>query len=93
MAPLTGADRKNALIIDDTLYERPRSKKVELLANVHDHAEKGKNKFKRGFRMLTLAWSDGVSLIPLLFRHLSSADKKSRYVEINPKNRQALCRL
>jgi hypothetical protein len=85
IAPLTGADRKNALIIDDSLYERPRSKNVELLANVHDHAEKGKNKFKRGFRMLTLAWSDGVSLIPLLFRHLSSADKKSRYVEINPK--------
>ena len=28
-------------------------KKVELLSNVNDHASKG-NKFKRGFRMLTL---------------------------------------
>ena len=81
---LTKEDRLNALIIDDSIFERLRSKKVELLANVHDHAEKSKSKFKRGFRMLTLAWSDGVTLIPLMFRHLSSADKKNRYSEINP---------
>ncbi len=81
---LTGDDRKNALIVDDSLFERPRSKKVELLARVHDHAEKSKNKFKRGFRMLTLGWSDGVSFIPLLFRLMSSQDKKNRYNEQNP---------
>jgi len=81
--PLTSEKRLNALIIDDSVYERLRSRRVELLANVHDHAAKGKSKFKRGFRMLTVAWSDGCSLIPLLFRHLSSADKKNRYNEIN----------
>lgn len=81
---LTNDDRLNALIVDDSMFERPRSKKVELLANVYDHAEKSKSKFKRGFRMLTLAWSDGVTLIPLMFRHLSSANKKNRYNEINP---------
>jgi len=82
IAALTSEDRLNALIVDDSIYERLRSKKVELLANVCDHAAKGKNRFKRGFRLLTLAWSDGVSLIPLQFRHLSSGDKKNRYNEI-----------
>jgi hypothetical protein len=81
--PLTSKKRLNAIIIDDTVYERPRSKKVELLATVHDHAAKGKNKFKRGFRMLTAAWSDGCTLIPLMFRHLSSTDKQTRFNEIN----------
>jgi hypothetical protein len=45
---LTSDDRTNAIIIDDSFYGRTRSKKVELLSNVFDHASKG-NKFKRGF--------------------------------------------
>ena len=81
ITPLTGVDRLNALIVDDSLYERARSKKVELLARVHDHAEKSKQKFKRGFQLLTLGWSDGVTFIPLLFRHMSSKDPKQRYAE------------
>ncbi len=28
--------------------------------------------------MLSLCWSDGVSLIPLAFRHLASADEKNQ---------------
>ena len=84
ISALTSEQRLNAIIVDDSIYERLRSKKVELLANVHDHAAKGKNKFKRGFRMLTLGWSDGVTFIPMLFRHLSSGDKANRYNEINP---------
>ena len=84
IASLTDESRLNALIIDDTMFERLRSKHVELLAKVHDHAAKGGNKFKRGFRLLTLGWSDGGTFIPLLFRHLSSGDKKSRYKEANP---------
>jgi len=84
IASLTGGDRLNAIIIDDSLYERRRSKKAELLARVHDHAEKSKNKYKRGFRMLTMGWSDGVTFIPLTFRHLSSADKGNRHNEMNP---------
>jgi len=83
IAALTSEGRLNAIIIDDSMYERLRSKKVELLANVFDHAEKGKNKFKRGFRLLTLGWSDGVTFIPMLFRHMSSSEKKNRYTEIN----------
>jgi len=80
---LTSEERINALIVDDTFYGRERSKYVELLANVHDHASKGK-KYKRGFRQLTLAWTDGCTTIPVLFRHLSSEKKKNRYNEIDP---------
>jgi len=79
---LTSDDRVNAMVVDDTLYSRSGSKHVELLANVHDHTGKGP-KFRRGFRKLTLAWTDSTTLIPLLFRHLSSEDKKNRYNEIN----------
>lgn len=34
---LTSKDRESVLILDDSTIERPRSKKVELLAKVHDH--------------------------------------------------------
>lgn len=80
---LTSPERLNAIVVDDSLYSRSRSKNVELLANVHDHAGKD-SKFKRGFRMLTLGWTDGVTFIPMLFRHLSSEKEKNRYNEINP---------
>ena len=50
--PLTSQSRKNAFIIDDTIFERSGSTKVELLAKVYDHA---KHCYTRGFRMLTLA--------------------------------------
>jgi hypothetical protein len=81
----TSDERLCALVIDDSLFSRSRSKCVELLANVHDHASHGKKKFVRGFRMLTMGWTDGVSFIPLMFRHMSSKNKKSRYNEINHK--------
>ncbi|MDR3255487.1 MAG: transposase, partial [Synergistaceae bacterium] len=41
--------RVNVFIVDDTLYERNRSKHVELLSWVLDHT---KNKFVKGFRLL-----------------------------------------
>lgn len=79
---LTSESRISAIVVDDTFFGRERSKKVELLANIHDHASKG-TKYKKGFRLLTLGWTDGVSFIPLLFRHLSSTNKINRYNEIN----------
>ncbi|NLC46728.1 MAG: transposase [Firmicutes bacterium] len=51
-------------IIDDPIYSRARSKRVELLAKTYDHVKK---KYVHGFRMLTLGWSDGISFIPLAF--------------------------
>lgn len=80
MNSLTRCERKKVLVLDDTVIARKRSKSVELLAKVFDHVE---NKFKRGFSMLTLGWSDGFSFIPIDFAMLSSANKSNRYQEIN----------
>lgn len=82
IAPLTRPERVNVLILDDTIIPRNRSKSVELLAKVHDHTSM---KFKKGFTMLTLGWSDGYSFVPTDFAMLSSANKANRYQEINDK--------
>lgn len=65
----TNEDRTKVLIVDDSLYDRNRSKKVELLARVYDHSI---HKFVKGFKMLTVGWSDGYSFIPAAFSLLSS---------------------
>jgi hypothetical protein len=59
----------SVLIVDDSAYERNRSKKVELLALCKDHTN---NCYYKGFRMLTLGWSDGHTFIPTDFAMLSS---------------------
>lgn len=79
---LTKSDRPKVLIIDDSSYERNRSKKVELLARCFDHASH-KMRFYKGFRMLTLGWSDGATFMPIDFSLLSS--KKSRINDISDK--------
>lgn len=61
---LISEERMNAIIVDDSFYGRTRSKKVELLSTVFDHASKGA-KYKRGFRMLTAGWADGDTFVPL----------------------------
>ena len=78
---LTSKDRVNVLIVDDSFYSRTRSKSVELLAKVFDHVD---HKYKRGFRMLTLGWSDGNTFLPLAFTLLSSAKEANRICPINP---------
>jgi hypothetical protein len=80
LKPLTSEDRDDVLIIDDSLFSRNRSKAVELLARVYDHVEK---KYRRGFRMLTIGWSDGATFLPVAFSLLSSEDPGNRYVEMN----------
>ena len=71
--PLTNEKRENVLIVDDTLYSRSRSKKVDMLTRVYDH---NTNKYIKGFKLLTLAWSDGNTTIPLRYRHLVSTNEK-----------------
>ena len=56
-------------------------KKVELLSRVFDHST---SKYLKGFRLLTLGWSDGNSFSGIDFALLSSAKEKNRYNEINP---------
>lgn len=76
--PLDSEDRANVLIIDDSMFERNRSKKLELLAKVYDHA---KHKYRFGFRMLTLGWSDGSTFLPVNSILLSTENKKNRINE------------
>lgn len=78
IVPLNSKDRANVLIIDDSMFERNRSKKVELLAKVYDHA---KHCYKFGFRMLTLGWSDGSTFLPVNSILLSTENKKNRINE------------
>ena len=47
MKPLTSDDRKDVSIVDDSLFDRSRSKKVEMLARVFDHCSM---KYRFGFR-------------------------------------------
>jgi len=72
---------EEVLIFDDSTYDRSRSKKVELLSRVYDHST---HKYLKGFRLLTLGWSDGNSFLGIDFALLSSAEKTNRYNEINP---------
>ncbi len=75
MDVLTSEQREKVLIIDDSTYDRSRSKVVELLAWVHDH---NRNRSLKGFKLLTLGWSDGVSFLPLDFTLCSSAKANKR---------------
>lgn len=67
---LTSADRDNVFIVDDSMFERNRSKAVELLARFKDHAT---GAYYKGFRMLTMGWSDGHTFLPIDFALLSSS--------------------
>ena len=78
VVPLDSEERVNVFIIDDSMYERNRSQKVELLAKVYDHA---KRCYKFGFRMLTLGWSDGNTFLPVNSVLLSTENRKNRINE------------
>lgn len=75
---LTSDQRVNAFVIDDSMFERGRSKKVELLTKVWDHA---KACYCYGFRMLTLGWTDGISFLPVNSVLLSSEHAEKRMNE------------
>lgn len=75
------------LIIDDTMFERSSSKKVELLCKVYDHA---KNTYKNGFRLLTLGWSDGNTFLPVNSCLLSSANEKTRINEAKKLDKRSI---
>ena len=77
---LTRPERVKAFVLDDSVVKRNRSKKVELLARIYDHAE---HKFQKGFSLLTLGWTDGYSFVPVGFNMLSSARKSNRYQEVS----------
>ncbi len=76
------------MILDDSPYDRSRSKFVELLARVFDHNSKT---YLKGFRALTLGWSDGNSFLSLDFALLPSNKKEHRYCEANSKIDKRSC--
>ncbi|MFH1113805.1 MAG: transposase [Pseudomonadota bacterium] len=86
--PVTDEKREDVLILDDTPYDRSRSKKVELLARVHDHSKK---RYLKGFRMLVLGWSDGASYVPVDHAVLSSTKKKNRIQGITKEMDRRTC--
>ena len=59
---LTDEKRVNVFIVDDTLFHRTSCKKTELGSRVFDHVGM---KFRKGFRLLTLGWSDGNTFMPV----------------------------
>jgi len=79
---------EEVLIFDDSPYDRSRSKKVELLSRVFDH---NTNTYIKGFRMLTLGWSDGNSFLGLDFALLSSVKKSNRFTEITKRLDKRTC--
>lgn len=80
VSALTDHHRPKVLIVDDSSFYRQRSKTVELLARCFDHASQ-KMRFYKGFRLLTLGWSDGATFMPIDFSLLSS--KKAQINGIN----------
>ena len=74
-AVLTDDDREKVLILDDSTYDRSRSKKVELLSWIHDH---NTGRSLKGFKLMTLGWSDGNSFLPLDFVLCASTKAEKR---------------
>lgn len=73
---LTSEEREKVLVVDDSDYDRSRSKSVELLARIFDHNSR---KYLKGFKLLTLGWSDGATFLPLDFILRSSANVSNRF--------------
>lgn len=60
--PLTSEERVNAFIVDDSLFERTSCQKTELGSRVFDHTSM---KYKKGYRLLTVGWTDGNTFLPV----------------------------
>jgi hypothetical protein len=82
LVPLTNKDREKVLILDITIYNRARSRCVELLSRIRDHS---KRQYLNGFRLMVLGWSDGTSFVPVDQAMLSSTKKKNQIQGITKK--------
>ena len=68
---LTSENRDDCFVIDDSLYERAGFKRTELASRVFDHVSM---RYKKGFRLLTLGWTDGCTFLPINYSLLASND-------------------
>ena len=69
----TDSNHANALIFDDSLYQRMRGKGTQLCSKVFDHNDR---KTRLGFRMMTGGWTNGNVYIPFAQSLLTSRDDK-----------------
>ncbi len=77
---LTSKERLSAIVVDDSPYSRNRSKKVELLSKLYDHAA---HKYFMGFRMLTLGFTDGNTFIPFASQLMASEESQNQTVSMD----------
>lgn len=78
--PLTDEKRVNTFIIDDSLFNRSSCKKTELGSRVFDHTDMS---YKKGYRMLTLGWSDGNTFLPVNSCLLASSKESNIIGPVN----------
>nr|WP_272454516.1 transposase [Loigolactobacillus coryniformis] len=83
----TDLRRRQALIIDDSLFKREFSQKTELLARIFDH---DKQSYFKGFRTLTLCWSDGNTCLPVNFALMSSRKTRNHLECFDPFDHRSL---
>ncbi len=74
LAPFIDKRRRLAFVIDDTLISRPFSSKTELLSKIFDH---NKKQYLKGYRNLTLGWTDGNTFLPVNFALMSTSNSKN----------------
>ena len=74
LEPLTNEDRVNAFIVDDSLFERTSCKKTELGSKVFDHVSM---RYTKGFRLMTVGWTDGNTFIPINSTLLASSKEQN----------------
>ena len=72
--PLTEDNRINAFIVDDSLFERSSCKKTELGSRVFDHTSM---KYRKGYRLMTLGWTDGNTFLPVNSSLLASSKESN----------------
>ncbi|MCD5576041.1 transposase, partial [Lactobacillus delbrueckii subsp. lactis] len=66
--------RADCFVFDDSPYSRTGYKKTELAAKVFDHVSMT---YKKGFRMMTMGWTDGSSFVPIASSLLSSKNDQN----------------
>jgi len=86
--PLTSENREECFVLDDTAYNKNRSKKLELLAKKFDHTTM---KYYNGFSCATVGWTDGNTFLPIGFDLMSSQDDKNIKCDVNAEIDKRTC--
>lgn len=85
IVPANSEKHVSYFIVDDTPFQK-FGKSTELMARFFNHVDM---KHQRGFRILTLAWTDGVTVIPVDFVPLSSSNPSNVLVEASERDKRS----